>query len=298
VDIRKRKTVILIWLFNVALGLIILPLLIRPRSIVAWWILVAKGALLLAVAIVAAATIHWAASIRRLWLARRALFRGNYERALQQMDKVKAVAGYEFRAVILILAGRPQEAEAIIAKLGSEARDPMERARRLTILAELLMDQGRWEQAKEALAEAIRNDAGVGSPCVGLADWYLLQGLEPQRASDLVDQANNAPGIAALKLSVRESTLAFRSATKALALARLGRHRESESAIAEAFRLADVKHVPGMAHLHWRAGLTFAAIGQRSKAREHAQEASAIDPHGKYGKLAAGWLDEDVRIVS
>jgi tetratricopeptide (TPR) repeat protein len=82
---------------------------------------------------------------------------------------------------------------------------------------------------------------------------------------------------------------------KALALARLGRHREAESAILEAFQLADAKAVPGMALLHWYAGLAFAAMGQPSKAREHFQKASALDPHGKYGNLAARWLEDDRR---
>jgi hypothetical protein len=48
-----------------------------------------------------------------------------------------------------------------------------------------------------------------------------------------------------------------------------------------------------MALLHWNATMAFAAMGEPSKAREHSQSASAIDPHGKYGKLAARWLEVD-----
>lgn len=294
-DIRNRKTVILIWLFNLVAGLLVLPLLISPRSIVAWWILVAKGFLLLAVAIVAAVTIHWATGNILLRLSWRALRRADYDRALLLMHKMKGLAEHEFQGTIVALAGRPKEAEAIIGKLASEACAPMVRARRLTILAEVLMDQGRWAQAQEMLEEAIRSDIGIGNPCSALADWYLLQGIEPQQALDLVEQSNTALGSVALKSSARNAILAFRFATKALALARLGRHREAESAIMEAFRTADAKNVPGMAFLHWYAGMAFAAMGRPSKASDHFQEAAAIDAQGKYGKLAVCWLEDDKR---
>lgn len=294
-DIRNRKTVILIWLFNLVVGLVVLPLLISPRSIVAWWVLVAKGLLLLAIAIVAAATIHWATGYILLRLSWRALRRADYDQALLLMHRMKALAKHEFHSAILIMAGRPDEAGEIIGKLASEACAPMVRARRLTILAEVLMDQGHWAQAKEMLEEAIRSDIGIGNPCSALAEWYLLQGIEPQLALDRVEHANAARSFAALKSSVRNGILAPRFATKALALARLGRHREAESAIEEAFRTADAKHVPGMAFLHWYAGLAFAAMGQLGQARDHFQEAAAIDKQGKYGKLAVHRLKDDER---
>jgi tetratricopeptide (TPR) repeat protein len=294
-DIRNRKTVILIWLFNLLMGLLVLPLLISPRSIVAWWILVAKGLLLLAAAILAAVTIHWAIGNILLRLSRRALLRADYDQALLLMHRMKALAKHEFQGTILALAGRPEEAEEIVGKLASEACEPMERARRLTLLAEILMDQGRYAQAKETLEEAVRMNVGLGSTCNALAEWYLLQGIEPQQALDLVEQANTALGSAALKSSVRNAIIAFRFATKSLALARLGRHPEAESAIMEAFRIADAKFVPGMALLHWHAGMAFVAMGQPSKAGDHFQEAAAIDAQGKYGKRAAHWLEDDKR---
>jgi len=73
----------------------------------------------------------------------------------------------------------------------------------------------------------------------------------------------------------------------------LGRHDEAESAITETFRIANAEFVPIMALLHWHSGMALAALSQPSKAREHCQRASAIDPHGKYGTLAARWLDDD-----
>jgi len=295
VDIRNRKTVILIWVFNLVVGLLVLPLLINPQSIVAWWIFVAKGLLLVGIAILAAATIHWATGSILLGLSWRALRRADYDQALRLMHRMKALSEHEFHGAILSLAGRPKEAGEIFGKLALTARDPIGRARRLTLLAEVLMDQERWAQAKETLEEAIRLDLGLGNRCNPLAAWYLLQGIEPQQALDLIEQANTALGFAGLKSSVRNGILPVRFATKALALARLGRHHEAELAIVEAFRKADTRFVPRMALLHWYAGMAFTAMGQPARASDHFQNAAAIDAQGKYGKLAVHWLEDGNR---
>jgi tetratricopeptide (TPR) repeat protein len=287
IDVRNRRSAILIWVFLLATNLIVFPRLLGPRKIVAWWILM----FLVMFAIPAAVMgFRWAKSRLLPILWRRALGRGDYDRAWLWLDRMRVPAEHEFRITILLLAGRPKEAEERLRKLADGALDHTQQARRLTFLAEALMDQGGgWQLAKEALEQAIRLDIGLGGPFVGLAEWYLLHGAEPQRALDLVEQANTANGFAALQPSVRDGILAFRLATKALALAFLGRHHEAELAIAEAFRVAHPKNVSGMACLHWSATTAFAAMGQLSKAREHSKQAAAIDPHGKYGKLAARW---------
>ena len=67
--------------------------------------------------------------------------------------------------------------------------------------------------------------------------------------------------------------------------------------MAEAQTIADPGYVPGMALLDWRIGMAFAAMGQPAKAREQYQKATAIDPHGKYGRLAARGLEGDGRKI-
>jgi len=289
VDIRNRKTIILICLFNLVMSLVVFPRLLGPRKIVAWWILMFFVMIVCPVTVI---TFRWVRAKVVPGFVGRALSRGDYDRALLWMDRMKAPAWHEFRVVILLVAGRQKEAEEILGKSARESLDRPQRARWLTHLADSLMDQGRWEEAKEPLEVAAGLDLGVGGPCSTLAEWHLLQAVEPLRALDLVEQANAAPGLAALKPSVRNSILASRSGTKALALARLGRHHEAESAIAEAFGMADSKSVPGMAFLNWRAGMAFASMEQLSRAREHCQRAAAIDPHGKAGMLAARWLED------
>jgi len=277
------------------MGLVVLPLLINPRSIVAWWIFVAKGLLFFGIAILAAAAIYWVTGTILFNLSWRALHRADYDQALLLIRRMKALREHELHGIVLTLAGRPKEAEEIFHKPALAPRDvtPMARARRLTLLADVLMDQGRWDQAKETLDEAVRLDIRLGNRCNPLAAWFLLQGIEPQQALDLIEQANTASGFASLRSSVRDGILSVRFATKGLALARLGRHHEAELAIVEAFRKADTKHVPRMAFLHWYAGMAFTAMGQPVKASDHFQQAVEMDAHGKYGKLAVLWLKDD-----
>jgi hypothetical protein len=67
----------------------------------------------------------------------------------------------------------------------------------------------------------------------------------------------------------------------------LGRPGEADVAMAESSRLADRRHIPGMALLYWTGGMAFAAMAETAKARHHFQTASELDPNGAYGKLAA-----------
>jgi len=166
--------------FGLVMGLLILPPLIGRPHISDWWI---KGLLVL----LAASLIPWAASIVLLVLSRQALFRADYDRALRLM---KAVPQPEFRGVILNLAGRPKEAEGIFAKLARESRDPKQRARRLDLLAKVLMDQGRWDQAKETLEEAIRVDIGLGQP---LLDAGRVVSVAGNRTATGVGPPSNGP---------------------------------------------------------------------------------------------------------
>jgi tetratricopeptide (TPR) repeat protein len=272
-------------MFNLVVGLIILPLILGVQSTITFGVQVGKLLLVLLPLILVIATIHWAAHYRLLRSARRALWEGNYDLALHRMDSVKSAAVHEFRGVVLALAGRPEEAEQILNQL-PEVRDAVPRARRLDLVAEVFIDQGYWKAAKVLLEESIRLDAGVGSSHMSLAEWYLLQGIEPKSALDLIEQANTVPGFAKLRGESKHSILADRFATKAWALARLDRKAEAESAIADALRTTDSRYVPGFASTHWQCGMACAAMGQPGKAREYFQQANTSDPHGKYGKLA------------
>ena len=296
-DIRNRKTVLWMWVFNLAMGLIVLPLLIGWQSNLTFWTQVAKLCLILVPPILIVATLLWVVANALLRRSRVALLRGDYEKALSLTARMKSVSQHDFRAYILSLAGRPDEAEKIIGKLIPQSAKPADQERRLALLADIRMDQGRWEDARQSLDMAMRLDDALGSHSSTLAEWYLLQNLEPQKALDLLEQANGAPHLARLEPTARNGILAMRLAMKSLALARLGKHPDAESAMAEAQAIADPGYVPGMALLDWRIGMAFAAMGQPAKAREHYQKAAATDPHGKYGRLAVRGLEDNGRSI-
>jgi tetratricopeptide (TPR) repeat protein len=239
VDIRKRKTLVLIWIFNLVVALIVLPLLIAPKSIVTWWIMVAKGVAVLVALFIGGATIHWLTANELLKLSHKAFSRGDYDLALLQLSRMKSLSRHEFGAVILTLAGRPAAAEERIGYLATHTPDPALRAKRLSVLAEALMDQGRWEEAKGWLDEAVGLDTGTGGALITMAEWYLGQGIDPEAALELIERANAALAKASVDPTGRDVALAIRAAMRGVALARTGKTEEARSAIAEAERTAD-----------------------------------------------------------
>jgi tetratricopeptide (TPR) repeat protein len=137
------------------------------------------------------------------------------------------------------------------------------------------------------LERAIELHLGGGRELAGLGEWYIYQRKEPQKALELIAQANVALAGARLSARRRNNVLAFRYADEAWALAQLRRNAEAESKLAKAFLMIDASYDFGMASVHWTAGMTHKVMGQLDQAREHFSKAVRIDPHGRYGKLAA-----------
>jgi tetratricopeptide (TPR) repeat protein len=286
VNLAARKPVRWLWIFNLVFGVLVLPLLIGLRSTIQFWLAVGQLLLYLSPVILIVAIVLWGFDTARLLRAQRALWKGDYDLALRRLGRTKSAPVEEFRGSILCLAGRYSEAEQVFRNLTVPA-DPARQSRWLDLLADVLVAQNRWQEAKEALDQAVRLDAGTGGPYTSLADWYLLQGIEPQQALELIERANATPKFAALKPAAKNQVLAGRWATKGWAFAQLGRRGEAEAAISEALRLANPDCVPNSACVHLSAGRAFAAMEQPAKAREHFQQAAALDPYGRNGKLAA-----------
>jgi tetratricopeptide (TPR) repeat protein len=229
--------------------------------------------------------------VASLWLgarillrsARRAMWRGDYDRALLWVTPLGPFAG-DLRARILALAGRFEPAARIFRKRAAQARTPGVRSRELSLLADTLLDQELYAEAKGCLDEAMQLDIGYGGPCNEMASWYLRQGIEPQRALELVERA-----IATQERAFPQYTralLPIRLVNKAWALSLLGRPHEAEATISQALQSARFKTAASWAFVYWTAGKAFAAMGEPAKAREHFERACKIDPHGNYGKRA------------
>ena len=132
-----------------------------------------------------------------------------------------------------------------------------------------------------------------------LAEVYLRQGIQSERALELIEQALHLRELALQRK--RESRqqrwmncyrLSEMWANRAWALALLGRQAEATESLARAFREADLGFKPAMAGLYYRAGQVMILQGNRNTAVEHLSRACRIDPKGNYGHLAACALRE------
>ena len=188
------------------------------------------------------------------------------------------------------LANRPVEAEQCyrrgLAIIPAGSRSG--RAGLLGCLAESLEDQGRHEESRKCRQAAIAlGDNILGSSRHSLAEVLLRQGTEPLNALELVDEAMRiAKGPAAAKVEPS------RSATRAWALAMLGRRQEAEQAIERALRFRRGTQAASFATTRLKVGMALLAMDQPQKAIEHFRAALEADPKGKYGARALQQLKQ------
>lgn len=147
---------------------------------------------------------------------------------------------------------------------------------------EALADQGRYEDARKCLQNAIEmGDTPLGSSRVDLAELLLKRGTDPQKALDLIDEALRvAKGRIAARLEPS------RWAARAWALALLGRRQEAGHAIERALRACPVTYAPLLASTRLHVAMALLAMEETGKAIEHLRAARDEDPNGKYGALA------------
>ncbi len=196
------------------------------------------------------------------------------------------------RALALHAAGRLEEAEQQFARgcAGSQGLDSRARALALQGLGDVWLDQGKFSQAQAAFEAAIRIDRNYGAPYCSLAEVFLRQGYTAEQALKLLDQG--------LELKERDKYLPSRYrrmagdvwASRADALARLGRTSEAEASLAKAAEVADPETIPDMAGMLWRCGQALVHLGRESEAAAQFQRAAEIDPGGLNGKRSAAQL--------
>jgi tetratricopeptide (TPR) repeat protein len=130
-------------------------------------------------------------------------------------------------------------------------------------------------------------DDTLGSARVDLAELLLAQGAEPLRALELVDEAMRiAKGSAAAKVKPP------RSATRAWALALLGRRQEAGQAIEAAVQVQRKTIAPLFSKTHLNVGMALLAMEQPEKALEHFRAAYEADPNGESGARALQHITE------
>jgi tetratricopeptide (TPR) repeat protein len=209
---------------------------------------------------------------------------GDYDRALRWIKRLgfghPSCRLLRMEGITHALAGHPAEAERCyrqaLARRYSNSRT--ERAGMLGCLAEALEDQGRIEESLKCRQASIdMGDNILGSARHGLAELLLKQGTEPQRALELTDEAMRVA-----KGSVAAKVAPSRSATRAWALALLGRRQEAEQAIVQAMHLRPETMAALFANTRLKVGMALAAMEQPENAIAQFRAAYEADPEGKY----------------
>jgi tetratricopeptide (TPR) repeat protein len=234
--------------------------------------------------------------------------------ALALIYAIRNQGGLLRQGLELNLAGRPAEAERCFRKaLANESKlKPSERASLLISMGDALMDQGRYDMSRQYLDSAMKMGDPKGSCCSSMAQWYLLQGNEPEKALALTEQSIAASATGWGELTARgplgevlaSLTRASLCGDKARALAMLNRQPECQQAIYTALQLVNeantalklsyrqgtriVRRVEPMlvASAYWRTGLALLGMHQASKASEHFTAAAELNPNGKFGSLS------------
>lgn len=152
----------------------------------------------------------------------------------------------------------------------------------------VLLAQQRYTEAVQCFERSIQYDASNGGAYSSLAEVYLYQRINPQRALQLVDRA--------LEIKLRPHStpvdtyqISEMYAIRAWALQQLGRVAEADEAIFCALHEGDPTFKPTLAGIHHRAGLVMLERGNRTTARQHfewALEADSVGAHGQRAQAA------------
>jgi tetratricopeptide (TPR) repeat protein len=228
------------------------------------------------------------------WAAYPALKRGEYDLALRRLA---AIAWFSRRAPVLFLkgtvlmfAGRSAEGEGSLRQSLVGEKSPVHKSLALVNIGYTLLGQGRYNEAKQALEEgiALRPDGAVAYST--LAEVYLRQGIEPQKALDLLDKGIQYKQDSDRQLTVDLHILGYLYANRAWALALLGHPAEADGALDEARKYSAVDIKPGAAGVHYRIGRVLLAEKRNKEAAEEFRQARQTDPKGVYATLSEAAL--------
>lgn len=221
----------------------------------------------------------------------------------------------------LLLAGQPIQAEqcyrAALAMGSSVPQD--DRIRLLVCLGDALLDQARYDEAKQCLAQALSLGDPTGSGQGSMADLLIEQGTDPQGALDIAEKAMELQAGPMNRHFGNRWSDVFSSfmeakgwARQTQALVQLDKKSEARQAMDRSLRIAEAADVAAVqtnpqasllarlilgdrlqnvkkltiTDVHWRIGLALLTMREPNKAAEHFRIARDNDPKGKYRRLA------------
>lgn len=230
-----------------------------------------------------------------MWLARAPLREADYEKALRRLSLLKALYIrspnlLHMTGTVLMFAGRDREAEDVLRQCLTQRLTTPQRGLYLVNLGYVLLGQKRYDEARQAYEEAIRCRPKGAVAYSSLAEVYLQQGIEPERALQLLDQGIRLKEASGQQAHVDLHIFGYLFANQAWALFLLGRTDEADAALKQAQRYTTVRSKPGAAGVHCHIAQALVAGGRKPEAMEHFRQARQIEPQGRYAALAGAAL--------
>jgi tetratricopeptide (TPR) repeat protein len=189
-----------------------------------------------------------------------------------------------------MFAGRSADAEAALRQSLVGETSSVHKSLVLVNIGYTLLGEGRYNEAKQALEEAIalRPDGAVAYST--LAEVYLRQGIEPQKALDLLNKGIEYKRASDRQMTVDLHIFGYLYANRAWALWLLGHAVEAGEALDEARKYSTVDIKPGAAGVHYRIGRVLLAEKRNTEADREFRQARQIDPNGIYATLSEAAL--------
>ena len=228
------------------------------------------------------------------WAAYGPLKRGEYDLGLRRLTCVawfsKSAPVHFLKGTLLMFAGRSADAEAALRQSLVGETSSMHKSLVLVNIGYTLLGERRYNEAKQALEEAIQLRPAGAVAYSTLAEVYLHQGIEPQKALDLLDKGTKYKRESDRQMSVDLHILGYLYANRAWALVLLGHPSEADDALDEARKYSAVDMKPGAAGVHYRIGRVLLAEKRNPEAAEEFRQARQIDPKGVYAALSEAAL--------
>lgn len=183
--------------------------------------------------------------------------------------------------------GDPAAAEQWLRKAQPLETDPRLAVLTTEALAEVLLEQGRYDEARTTFEASLRQGPERSSSDRGIAETWLRQGerldlaLNRAKAAVAKQQAREDDPAGKYNLAENLALLAW-----AIAAAEPDSFRVQSLAREASALISPRESVPTAAQVQFHLGCAYAALSDDAHSRNHFAEAARIDPHGHWGAAA------------
>jgi tetratricopeptide (TPR) repeat protein len=193
-----------------------------------------------------------------------------------------------FRGKALFEMGDLQAAEDCLRKGLPLEPTGMRKALAEDALGEILLEQGRYDEAIASWESSIAHAPGRGCCHRGIATAILRQGgpavdaIRWARTAAQIDEKARRVPSEPLDLNLAEALATLAWATAAYS----GDVEEVQQLLARSFELCPETTRPIRGQLHYHAGRAYAALGRMEASAGQFAQAAGIDPNGNFGRIA------------